>query len=206
MDHSHCCHKEHDQSLSADPAILYSLFQRIDTEKVQCLNESVDGSGKTVFKPWEDRLDVSQFVESEVDHELLFYVPFTVPVKLKGVVIIGGEDSQHPKDLKIFKNRPLLGFDAVMGEADQTVELSKDYNGSIEYPLKVARFNSVTSILLFFPTNYGAENTRIYYIGLRGEALEPQPQGIVVTTYEAAPNPTDHEITSFVPAGTGYIA
>ena len=35
-----------------------------------------------------------------------------------------------------FKNRPLLGFDAVMGEADQTVELSKDYNGSIEYPLK----------------------------------------------------------------------
>ena len=47
---------------SARPLWRYgcSLFQRIDTEKVQCLNESVDGSGKTVFKPWEDRLDVSQ--------------------------------------------------------------------------------------------------------------------------------------------------
>lgn len=206
MDHSHCCHKEQDQSLSADPAVLYSLYQKIDTEKVQCLNESVDGSGKTVFKPWEDRLDISKFVDSAVDHELLFYVPFTAPVKLKGIVIIGGEDSQHPKDLKIFKNQPLLGFDAVQGEADQRVELSKDYNGSIEYPLKVAKFNSVTSVLLFFPINHGAENTRIYYIGLRGEVSEPQPQGVVVATYEVAPNPAEHETASFVPSETGYIA
>ena len=50
---------------SARPLWLYgaaycSLYQRIDTEKVQCLNESIDGSGVTVFKPWEDRLDVSK--------------------------------------------------------------------------------------------------------------------------------------------------
>ncbi len=34
-----------------------SLYQKIDTENLECLNESVDGSGKTVFKSWEDRLD-----------------------------------------------------------------------------------------------------------------------------------------------------
>ena len=37
---------------------------------------------------------------------------------------------------------------------------------------RVSRFNSVSSILLYFPSNHGAENTRIYYIGLRGEVSE----------------------------------
>ena len=33
----------------------YSLYQKIDIENVTCLNEEIDDSGKTVFKPWEDR-------------------------------------------------------------------------------------------------------------------------------------------------------
>ena len=36
---------------------MYSLYQKIDTEKLQCLNEAEEGSGKTVFKPWDERLD-----------------------------------------------------------------------------------------------------------------------------------------------------
>lgn len=34
-----------------------SLYQKIDTERLECLNESEEGAGKTVFKAWEDRLD-----------------------------------------------------------------------------------------------------------------------------------------------------
>lgn len=34
-----------------------SLYQKIDTEKLQCLNEAVEGSGRTIFKPWEERFD-----------------------------------------------------------------------------------------------------------------------------------------------------
>ena len=36
---------------------VYSLYQKIDTEKLQCLNEAEEGSGRTVFKPWDERLD-----------------------------------------------------------------------------------------------------------------------------------------------------
>ena len=43
--------------------------------RVQCLNEEVEGSGKTVFKSWEDRFDRREFVQSDVDPELLFNVP-----------------------------------------------------------------------------------------------------------------------------------
>lgn len=33
------------------------LYGRIDVEKMQCLNESRDGDGKLVFKPWDQRSD-----------------------------------------------------------------------------------------------------------------------------------------------------
>ena len=36
---------------------IYSLYQKIDMENMQCLNEAEEGSGKTVFKPWNERLD-----------------------------------------------------------------------------------------------------------------------------------------------------
>jgi len=54
--HGHGCggHHHHDEQ---DPAILFSLYKKIDLTKVQCLNEAEDGSGKEVFKAWERRLD-----------------------------------------------------------------------------------------------------------------------------------------------------
>ncbi len=32
-------------------------------DKIQCLNEAQEGSGKTVFKPWDERLDRSKVVK-----------------------------------------------------------------------------------------------------------------------------------------------
>lgn len=55
-DHGHgSCGSGHDHG-PADLGVAYSLYTRIDTDHVECLNEAVDGSGKTVFKPWEERL------------------------------------------------------------------------------------------------------------------------------------------------------
>ncbi|ELU04369.1 hypothetical protein CAPTEDRAFT_106368 [Capitella teleta] len=62
--HSHGCGGcDHSDELTVSEAELasqYSLFQKIDTFKVQCLNEVVDGSGKEVFKPWDQRLNVDK--------------------------------------------------------------------------------------------------------------------------------------------------
>lgn len=53
--HQHgCCEHEHEP---AERGVEYALFQRIDLEKMQCLNESRDGDGKLVFKPWDQRTD-----------------------------------------------------------------------------------------------------------------------------------------------------
>ena len=61
-----------------------------------CLLGQVDNSGRLVFKPWEARLDKTDRVDSDADEELLINIPFTGDVKLKGIVVIGGEDETHP--------------------------------------------------------------------------------------------------------------
>lgn len=40
--------------------LAYGLYLRIDLERLQCLNESREGSGRGVFKPWEERTDRSK--------------------------------------------------------------------------------------------------------------------------------------------------
>lgn len=53
--HGHgCCEDDHEP---AERGVEYGLYRRIDTEKLQCLNESRDGDGKLVFKPWDQRTD-----------------------------------------------------------------------------------------------------------------------------------------------------
>lgn len=50
--HNCGCAGEHEP---AERGLEYGLYQRIDMEKLQCLNESRDGDGKLVFKPWDQR-------------------------------------------------------------------------------------------------------------------------------------------------------
>lgn len=63
--HSHggCEGHDHDHVTDADRASAYSLYLKIDTERVQCLNEAEEGSAKYVFKPWDKRLDKEKVLD-----------------------------------------------------------------------------------------------------------------------------------------------
>ncbi|XP_003376218.1 cyclin-Y [Trichinella spiralis] len=153
-------------------------------ESLTCLNERVDGSAKTVFKPWSERLNKKNYVESDVDEELLFKIPFTGNVKLKSIVVIGGDGGQRPNRIRLYKNRPSMDFDDVNLTPDQEFDLSEDPDGSVEYPLRVAKFSGVEHLIIHFPSNVGAKTTVVYYIGLRGEFSEKQRPQVVCTNYE----------------------
>lgn len=59
-DHHHgggCQHESSDSDYSKEIGIQYSLYTKIDMENLECLNETVDGSGKLIFKPYNERLD-----------------------------------------------------------------------------------------------------------------------------------------------------
>uniref|UniRef100_A0A8C5T4B8 PITH domain containing 1 n=1 Tax=Malurus cyaneus samueli TaxID=2593467 RepID=A0A8C5T4B8_9PASS len=124
------------------------LYLRIDRQRLQCLNERREGSGATVFRPWEERGDRSRFVESDDDEELLFNIPFTGSVKLKGVIVMGEDDGTHPAEMRLFRNIPHMSFDDTAREAEQTFSLSRDPLGELEYPTKYGTDPGVWEMLL----------------------------------------------------------
>lgn len=103
--------------------------------------------------------------------------------------------------MKLFKNRPKMTFDDVGAKADQEFELQKDLTGSIEYSTKVVVFNSCHHLSIYFPTNYGSESTRLYYIGLKGEFTQARHHGVTICNYELNANPADHKKNIFDAAG-----
>lgn len=44
---------------------------------------------------------VFKYVKSDVDQELLFNIPFNGCVKLKSIVLIGGDEGSHPLKLRL---------------------------------------------------------------------------------------------------------
>lgn len=103
-------------------------------ENLECLN--TESSPRDCFRPYEDRLNFTKFVESDADEELLFNIPFTGNIKLKAIMIIGADEESHPSKLRIFKNRPKMTFDDAAAAPDQEFELTKDPQGVVEYSTK----------------------------------------------------------------------
>ncbi|XP_061597324.1 PITH domain-containing protein 1 [Cololabis saira] len=194
--HGHSCECEHEP---AERGLEFGLYRRIDLDKLQVLNESRDGDGRKVFKPWEQRTERNQFVESDADEELLFNIPFTGSVKLKGVIISGEDDDSHPAEIRLFKNIPQMSFDDTGREPEQAFRLNRDPTAELEYPTKVARFSSVHHLSIHISKNFGADSTRVYYIGLRGEYSEAYRHEVTICNYESAANPADHKVESIIP-------
>ncbi|XP_020528853.1 PITH domain-containing protein 1 isoform X4 [Amborella trichopoda] len=161
--HDHSC-EDHDCGSQ------WSLYKHIDIPKVSALNEATAGSVKSIFKAWELRLDTSKgFLESnEGDPELLIFIPFI--------------------------NRDNIDFsDAQDMTPLQEWELAENLQGMLEYQTRYSRFQSVGSLTLHFPDNFGGDSTQIYYIGLRGEATQLKRDVVATIVYEVMPNPSDHK-------------
>ncbi|CRH01773.1 thioredoxin, putative [Plasmodium relictum] len=169
------------------------LLKYINLEKVTALNEKVNGSCRKIFKSYDNKLSLD-CCESDVDHELIINIPFTSPCKIVSLFLIGGEEGSYPKKMKIFSNREDIDFENINDfKCIQELELSEDFHGSVEYPLKVTSLFNVNYLTLYFFENYGAESTKILYIGLKGVGTN-YTRKPVETVYEASPNLADHKI------------
>ncbi|KAJ6406459.1 PITH DOMAIN-CONTAINING PROTEIN 1 [Salix viminalis] len=187
--HDHSCE---DNDCSSN----WSLYKHIDLPKVSALNEAVPGSAKSVFKPWEHRLNSSEehLESNEGDPELLVYIPFTSDVKIKSIAIIGGTDGTSPSKMRAFINRDGIDFsDAQNMQAVQEWDLVENLNGLLEFQTRYAKFQSVASITLHFPDNFGGDTSQIHYIGFKGEATQLKRDVVATIVYELMPNPSDHK-------------
>mmetsp|Transcript_2458 Transcript_2458/g.5419 ORF Transcript_2458/g.5419 Transcript_2458/m.5419 type:complete len:207 (-) Transcript_2458:52-672(-) len=172
------------------------LLPWIDVDNVVGLNEDVPNSARRVFRPYDTRLDdLAGVLESpEDDEELLVLVPFTSPVKVTGIAVIGGDGGSAPSRVALHMNREDIDFTSLADSAPtQELELVEDFHGAVMHPLRAARFISVTHLALHFPASLGGERTRIHWIGLWGVGSAWKRQA-VVAVYEAIPNASDKQV------------
>jgi len=194
----HCGHK-HDDEPEKERGEDGTLFPYIDTVKVRCLNENTTGAARNVFKPRDEKLDKTKYLESAADEQLILHIPFTCVIKLKSICIIGGENGASPSKLKVYINREDIDFDNVETMSPvQEWDLQEDPSGLLNYPTRYAKFGNVSHLTLFFPSNFGNDVSRIYYVGLTGEATQLKRE-VVHATYELRPQASDHKN----PAETG---
>ncbi|XP_045142086.1 PITH domain-containing protein 1-like [Echinops telfairi] len=141
----------------------------------------------------------SKYVESDADEELLFNIPFTGNVKLKGIIVMGEDDDSHPSEMRLYKNIPQMSFGDTDREPDQTFSLNRDVTGELEYATKISHFSNVYHFSIHISKNFGADTTKIFYIGLRGEWTELHRHEVTICNYEASANPSDHKIHQVTP-------
>lgn len=171
-----------------------SLFKAIDLDKTHDYNSSVQDSCRVVFKPRCDKQDTTKYCETtSEDSELLITVTFVGEVRMKNFVIIGGENGMAPSKCKMFVNNHNLDFTTV-GDIPPTqeFELPYDPHGDLEIPTKYSKFQNVHTLALYFPSNFGNDKTRIYYIQFNGENLNVR-HGIVIASYELKPNVSENK-------------
>eukprot|EP00928_Gymnodinium_smaydae_P041779 TRINITY_DN28233_c0_g1_i1.p1 TRINITY_DN28233_c0_g1~~TRINITY_DN28233_c0_g1_i1.p1 ORF type:complete len:192 (-),score=7.14 TRINITY_DN28233_c0_g1_i1:375-929(-) len=161
------------------------LLPWINCSSVVGLNAHTANTASRVLRPYDNRLDKTQYVESpEGDEELMINVPFTSPVQVTGITVIGGPDGISPSKVKLYCNREEFDFTSVEGtEATQELSLREDFHGEIQLPLRSTKFQVVTHLSLYFPESHGGSFTRIHWLGIWGYGSEHKREA-VHTKYE----------------------
>jgi hypothetical protein len=107
------------------------------------------------------------------------------------MIIGGGEELQHPSSLKCYTNQEMIDFTNVSEfRPSQVFNLPVNSTGAVELTTVIAPFTNITSLVFYFPSNYGHESTVIKYIGMQGEHTHYRREA-VDAVYEVLCNGTD---------------
>ncbi|KAI0693881.1 PITH domain-containing protein [Cytidiella melzeri] len=151
-----------------------SLLESLDLQQLNCLNESTDHNLKSIFSVRKLNTSSSSYLLSDADEQLLLNIPFVRSVRIKSLLIkSSGEPGQRPQRIKLFINRPSLGFDDVQDaeepDATQIIDLTDaQVAEGKKIPLRFVRFQNISSIHIFVATNGGDDETRIDGIDIFG--------------------------------------
>ncbi|KAI7836452.1 hypothetical protein COHA_009669 [Chlorella ohadii] len=138
------------------------LNEAIDWSAVECLNQKPDHTVQNALKQGY-REDDGLFLESDTDEQLLIHVPFNSACKLSGLVVKSTKSpDQAPKRIKLFVNRPTIGFgEAADAAGVQEFDLSESDLEGQQLQLKLVKFTKVNVLTIFVESNQGDEGTTI---------------------------------------------
>lgn len=127
---------------------------------------------------------------------------FTAQIRLHSIHIHSSPSASAPKTLHVYSNAETLDFDSI-GDATplQTFTLSQT-NEVQEIPVKRRLFNAVRHLTLFVESNYGEDESRVGFVGFKGDWLKIIREPVEVL-YESAARPTDHKVEGVGVRGLG---
>jgi hypothetical protein len=169
-----------------NPEDAWNLYQHIDQEEIAALNAEEGMTAMSVFKPHARMIETEPKLVSDADEELIIVVPFTSPVHIRRLCVIGsGEEGSHPNYLKCFVNMDGIDFNSAQDiNPSQAFELPINTDGQVHMTTSIAKFTNVTRIAFYFTGNHGdEEQTGVQYIGMQGEHTHGQRRA-VHTSYE----------------------
>jgi hypothetical protein len=107
--------------------------------------------------------DASLVCRSDADAQLILGLSFNQTVRLAGLSLGGPLGAEQPRLLKLFVNRPALGFEDVadVEAAQEFVLADADLAPGAQLKLKVARFAAVNSLHLFVEGVDGADHVAV---------------------------------------------
>eukprot|EP00823_Brevimastigomonas_motovehiculus_P006017 TRINITY_DN472_c0_g1_i1.p1 TRINITY_DN472_c0_g1~~TRINITY_DN472_c0_g1_i1.p1 ORF type:complete len:179 (-),score=39.04 TRINITY_DN472_c0_g1_i1:577-1113(-) len=135
---------------------------------VACLNADSKSNAKSVFTT------TAGLVKSDTDAQLLLFVTFKEPVKIKSISFYANELKDDklsgPKGIKLFVGKPNLDFsDVDSTTADQAITLKKTDLEGKDQTLKLTKFSGVKVLTIFVDGNQGGtDSTGINRIALNG--------------------------------------
>ncbi len=148
-----------DTSGIAYPSGMSDLGEFVDKSQMQCLNQSDDHKMANAFASGKE------YLESDVDEQLLITLAFNRAVKVHSLIVAAPEHaSQAPKTIKLFANKPHMGFDDATSLAPtQVLELTPEQVGEKAplVPLKFVKFQNVNTLTIFIEDNQGDEETTV---------------------------------------------
>ncbi|KAF9528696.1 galactose-binding domain-like protein [Crepidotus variabilis] len=176
-----------------------NLYRFIDKDNVHGLNLTVPEHAKEVIKPWDRRDDNTIFLESNVDDQLMIHVPFVENVRVKSIILKLGRGEVAPRHLRVWANKStIIDFSDVDSIKPQlSISLLEGETGVIEYPMRVAAFASIHSLSLLFDDALGGDQTRLYFIGFKGDTRSVKRE-INSRLEVPAPNAADASISDRV--------
>ncbi|MBW0555861.1 hypothetical protein O181_095576 [Austropuccinia psidii MF-1] len=197
-DHGCCSHEAgqpDDQHIRPEEGTQDLLYSKIDKGQVSGCNVEPSRPAKDCIKPWTERSDDQNFTQSDMDQQMILHIPFTGSVKLRAVIIRTLPGVFRPTQAHLYANEPSLDFDALESRPPTQILEIPETTEVVEFPVRVAKFSSLTSLSIFFNAPSNIENTRVYFLGFKGEFtnLSRKP---VIAIYEAQANPSDHEKVS----------
>lgn len=157
------------------------------------LNVTVPADAVGVFKPHALKLAEKPEIISDADGEIIVIARFTSPVHIRKLMVIGGgEEGQHPVELRCYANQEMIDFSSLESlRPTQTFNLPVNTNGTVELTTVLHPFTNVTSVAFYFAGNHGGEDTTVVkYIGMQGEHTHYRREA-VNTTYEVLCNGQD---------------